>query len=629
MSDTSLATALHAAPGRVLAGVLTDPTRYLFFTGKGGVGKTSCAAATAIALADAGRRVLIVSTDPASNLVEVFAMGDVSGSAPVPVPGVTGLDVVNIDPAAAAAEYRERVVGPYRAVLPAAAVSSIEEELSGSCTVEVAAFNEFVALLTDPQIATAYDHIVFDTAPTGHTLRLLALPAAWTGFLETNTAGVTCVGPVSALGQAQESYADSLATLRDPDLTTMVLVTRPEPSALAEAERASRELGELAMSHQRLIVNGVFTAYDADDDFATARQDRENEALADLPTTWGHAQSVDTVPLLPRAPMGIGGLRAVLRPEPWLPPADEPGLPDLATTALRELIDAVASAGPSIVMTMGKGGVGKTTIAAAIALALAERGLPVSLTTTDPAAHVDDVLPDPPANLTITRIDPVAETASYTAHVLDTAGAQLDPAARDLLAEDLRSPCTEEVAVFHAFARTIADADGRFVVIDTAPTGHTLLLLESSQSFARQASSSPGHDASSPAARLFGSLSDPARTRILLVALPEATPVHEAQDLQADLARAGLTPYTWVVNSALSATSTTDPVLRARATQEGRWLAEIARSSPRPPALVPWVARIPVGAGGLHQLTAWPPDRRSTRRAPAPAGARPPRARIE
>ena len=604
MTGTSLAPAPNAPPGQVLAGVLADPTRYLFFTGKGGVGKTSCAAATAIALADAGRRVLIVSTDPASNLVEVFGMGDVHGSAPVPVPGVAGLDVVNIDPAAAAAEYRERVVGPYREVLPASAVSSIEEELSGSCTVEVAAFNEFVALLTDPQVATAYDHVVFDTAPTGHTLRLLALPAAWTGFLETNTAGVTCVGPVSALGQAQESYAGSLATLRDPALTTMILVTRPEAAALAEAARASRELGELAMDHQRLIVNGVFTAHATDDALASARQDREHDALADLPAAWGHALSVDTVPLLPRAPMGVDGLRAVLHPEPWLPPADEPQPLDVAVSTLRELIAVVASAGPSIVMTMGKGGVGKTTIAAAIALALAERGLAVSLTTTDPAAHVQDVLPHPPANLTITRIDPVAETASYTAHVLATAGAQLDPAALDLLTEDLRSPCTEEVAVFHAFARTIADAAGRYVVIDTAPTGHTLLLLESSQAFARQAQTAPQHDAGSPAARLFGSLSDPAHTRILLVALPEATPVHEAQDLQADLARAGLTPYTWVVNGALSATSTTDPVLRAHAAHEGRWLTEIARSSPRTPAVVPWVATIPVGAAGLRQLTA-------------------------
>jgi len=600
----SSSTAELVGRSQILTAILTDPTRYLFFTGKGGVGKTSCAAATAVALADAGQKVLIVSTDPASNLAEVFAMGDVTGSTPTAVPGVERLDVVNIDPAAAAAEYRERVVGPYRGVLPVAAVASIEEELSGACTIEVAAFNEFVTLLTDPEIAASYDHVVFDTAPTGHTLRLLSLPAAWTGFLDTNTAGVTCVGPVSALGKAQESYAGALATLRDGDLTTMVLVTRPEPSALAEAARAAYELGELDMNNQRLIINGVFTAHDTRDAIACAHQDRERDALADLPVSLSRALSVDTVPLLARAPMGIDGLRAALNPSSSSRADVGPALPQIEGTTLRDLVDVVATAGPGIVMAMGKGGVGKTTIAAAIALALAERGLPVSLTTTDPAAHVNDVLPDPPANLAITRIDPVAETAAYTAHVLATAGAQLEPAALDLLTEDLRSPCTEEVAVFHAFARTIAGAAGRYVVIDTAPTGHTLLLLQSSASFAHQAETSPQAAPDSPATALFGSLSDPNHTRILLVALPEATPVHEAQDLQADLARAGLTPFTWVINSALSATTTTDPVLLARAGQEFRWLAEIAESSPRPPAIVPWVPQIPTGADGLHQLTA-------------------------
>jgi len=604
MTSAPALTAPLVGRGQILTAVLTDPTRYLFFTGKGGVGKTSCAAAAAVALADAGRSVLIVSTDPASNLLEVFGMGAINGSVPVPVPGVVGLDVVNIDPKAAAAEYRERVVGPYREVLPASAVSSIEEELSGSCTVEVAAFNEFVTLLTNPDVSATYDHVVFDTAPTGHTLRLLSLPAAWTGFLESNTAGVTCVGPVSALGQAQESYSDSLATLRDPDLTTMILVTRPEPSALAEAARAARELGELSMTNQRLIINGVFTAPGTDDAVAIARQDLERGALADLPAALGQALSIDTVPLLARAPMGVDGLRAALDPTRADPlPTDATALPDVEGTTLRDLIDTVASSGPGIVMTMGKGGVGKTTIAAAIALALAERGLPVSLTTTDPAAHVHDVLPDPPANLSVTRIDPAAETAAYTAHVLDTVGAQLEPAALDLLREDLRSPCTEEVAVFHAFARTIAQAQGQYVVIDTAPTGHTLLLLQSSQTFARQAEASPQTSPDSAAARLFGSLSDLGHTRIILVALPEATPVHEAQDLQVDLARAGLQPFIWIVNSALSATPTTDPVLLARAAQETRWLTEIAQASPRPPAIVPWVPRVPVGTDGLRQLT--------------------------
>ena len=588
----------------MLAGILREPTPFLFFTGKGGVGKTSCAAATAIALADAGRRVLIVSTDPASNLVEVFDMDQVHGSTPVPVPGVAGLDVVNIDPSAAAAAYRERVVGPYRGVLPAAAVDSIEEELSGSCTVEVAAFNEFVTIVTSPEISAAYDHVVFDTAPTGHTLRLLSLPAAWTGFLETNTTGVTCVGPVSALGQAQESYSDSLAALRDPAMTTVVLVTRPEQSALDEADRAARELAELEMTNQRLVINGVLQTHGGADSLAAARIEREQAVLAHLPAALSQALSIDTVPLLARSPMGIAGLRAALGPPDGEAPTDAATTwPLVQGTTLTALVEEIARSGPGIVMTMGKGGVGKTTVAAAIALALADRGLPVTLTTTDPAAHVHDVLPDGPANLIVTRIDPVAETAAHTAHVLATAGAQLDPAALALLTEDLRSPCTEEVAVFHAFARTVADAAGRYVVIDTAPTGHTLLLLDSSQSFARQSGKSAATTADQAATHLFASLSDAEHTRIILVALPEATPVHEALELQADLARAGLRPYTWVANSCLAATATTDPVLRARAADEYRWLAEITQASPRTPVVLPWALRTPVGADGLRLLT--------------------------
>jgi len=586
---------------RLLPGILGAATPYLFFTGKGGVGKTSCAAATAVALADAGRQVLIVSTDPASNLAEVFAMPEPTSSLPVPVPGVPGLDVVDIDPSAAAAQYRERVVGPYRSLLPAEAVASIEEELSGSCTVEVAAFNEFVTLLTSPDVAASYDHVVFDTAPTGHTLRLLALPAAWTGFLETNTAGITCVGPVSALGHAHESYAASLAALRDTDRTTIVLVARAETSSLAEAARAARDLADLGMTHQRLVVNGVLTGPTSSDPVATARRDREATALAGLPGELAAATSVDTVPLLARAPMGVEALRAALTGStahesapPLMPPEMD---------SLTALVAELAAGDPCIVMTMGKGGVGKTTIAAALALALADRGLPVTLTTTDPAAHVDDVLPDPPANLAITRIDPAAETAAWTEHVLATAGAGLDDGARDLLTEDLRSPCTEEVAVFHAFARTVADAAGRFVVVDTAPTGHTLLLLESSQSFARQATAR-GAQADDAATTLFASLADPSRTRIVLVALPEATPVHEALALQADLARSGLRPWTWVANSSLAATDTTDPVLRARAADEARWLAEITDASPRHPVIVPWLAEVPTGADALRRLTA-------------------------
>ena len=465
-----------AAP---LAGLLACQTPFLFFTGKGGVGKTSIAAATAVALAEDGARVLIVSTDPASNLDEVLGVHAGTSATPVPVPGVAGLTARNIDPDAAAAAYRERVVGPYRALLPAAVVAKMEEELSGSCTVEIAAFNEFVALLADPTVADAYDRIVFDTAPTGHTLRLLTLPGAWTGFLQSNRAGVTCIGPISVLGQTRDRYADAVAALRNPARTTLVLVTRPDVAALGEAARAAGELSALGVVSPRLVINGVLGATDTTDAVAQAWQGRARAALAGMPPVLAAIEGVDTIPLLPAAPVGLDGLHLLLRPETaGFRESRDQGPASRLRSGLGDLVQELEAAGPGVVMTMGKGGVGKTTVAAAIAVALAGRGHPVTLTTTDPAAHVADALPDPPRNLTVTRIDPAAETASYMRSVLASAGKDLDEQAYALLEEDLRSPCTVEVAVFQAFARTVAAAIDRYVVIDTAPTGHTVLLLE-------------------------------------------------------------------------------------------------------------------------------------------------------
>jgi TRC40/GET3/ArsA family transport-energizing ATPase len=257
------------------------PTRVLFFTGKGGVGKTSLACATAVTLADGGLRVLLVSTDPASNLDEV--LGVRLSNRATDVPGVTGLSALNIDPAAAAQEYRDRVMGPYRNVLPAATVARIEEQLSGACTVEIAAFDQFTMLLGDHQVTVGYDHVIFDTAPTGHTLRLLKLPAAWTGFIDTNTTGTSCLGPLSGLQGQVAQYRASLAALADPAVTTIVLVSRPDPPALAEAARTSAELADLGVVHQHLVINGVFCARDGRDPIANALEARGREALAALP----------------------------------------------------------------------------------------------------------------------------------------------------------------------------------------------------------------------------------------------------------------------------------------------------------------------------------------------------------
>jgi len=575
-----------------MATLIEHPTRILFFTGKGGVGKTSSACATAIGLADQGQRVLLVSTDPASNLDEV--LGVTLSGAPTAVPAVAGLAALNIDPVAAAHAYRERVVGPYRGVLPAVAITSMEEQLSGACTVEIAAFDEFSKLLGDPAVTAAFDHVVFDTAPTGHTLRLLELPAAWSSFIDDNVGGTSCLGPLAGLAAQKALYAASNQALRDPAQTTLVLVARPDRASLVEAERTRAELALLGVGNVRLIVNGVFAAGDPSDPTAVAMAARGRAALAGLPDGLRALARID-VPLLPFGLVGIAALRAM----GGAPAASEPAGPGPVTPVplarasaerLDGLVDELARRGKGVVMTMGKGGVGKTTVAARIASDLARRGFAVTLTTTDPAAHVEqaarELSGDGASRLRVTRIDPAVEIRRYTAEVLATAGAGLDPPGRALLEEDLRSPCTEEIAVFRAFAETVAAGEDRFVVIDTAPTGHTLLLLDAAESYHREVLRRPS---GSPEAvqRLLPRLRDPAFTHVLLVTLPEATPIHEAMQLERDLARADIRPMAWIVNQSLTPLAVTDPVLRARRGHEAAHLRELVDHGARI-VLEPW-----------------------------------------
>jgi arsenite-transporting ATPase len=582
----------------MLENLLANPTRFIFFTGKGGVGKTSLSSAMAVALAGQDLRVLLVSTDPASNLAEVLASP--VGRVPHPVEGVPGLDALDIDPNAAAAAYRERIVGPIRGVLSDTIVRGIEEQLSGACTVEIAAFDEFTALLADHEATAQYDHVVFDTAPTGHTLRMLALPAAWTGFLDTNTAGTTCIGPLSGLTQAQDRYRIALDALADPATTTLVLVTRPDRGAIDEADRARAELEQLGLTNQYLLINGVFTAANLEDSTALAFATRHRQALEQMPLSLASLRR-ESLPLLSGAPIGPMALRDLLKGRsPEVVGEDDF---DVATTTLGEFADDFASRGHGLIMTMGKGGVGKTTVAAALAVDLASRGLAVTLSTTDPAAHLRDTLGEGdawPTSLVVERVDPRVVTAEYVDEVLATAGADLDAAGRAVLEEDLRSPCTEEIAVFKAFAATVARATDRIVILDTAPTGYTLLLLDAAESYSREVSRL--HDQTpSDVSQLLGRLRDTDFTSVLLTVLAEQTPVHEAAALQADLERAGIHPAAWVVNQCLSATHTKDATLVARARHEVRWLREI-RELHTSVAVVAWQLSSPTGPVLLKAL---------------------------
>lgn len=582
----------------------------MFFTGKGGVGKTTVASAASLALAETGERVLLLSTDPASNLGDVF--GVEAGQAPTPVPEVPNLHLMNLDPEAAAEAYKERVVGPYRGVLPESAVRSMEEQLSGACTVEIAAFNEFTGVLSDLTLSERYERVVFDTAPTGHTLRLLSLPSAWTGFIETSTNGASCLGPLAGLEGQRERYAATVGALSDPGRTTVVLVARPEEATLGEAARAGEELRALGVANQRLVLNGVFSEPAGGDAVAEALADRQEKALRNLPEGLRDVPA-SFVPLVSGGLTGLDALRALSgkhtggEAEGGVTASAEPGVEAVeGYEGLEDLVGELEAAGRGVVMTMGKGGVGKTTMAAAVAVALARAGHRVRLSTTDPAAHLEGALGgEELGDLSVDRIDPAAETERYSEEVLAEAG-ELDEEGRALMEEDLRSPCTEEIAVFRAFARTVDEAEDAFVVLDTAPTGHTLLLLDAAQSYHREVERATG---AVPKAvrRLLPRLRDPAFAKILIVTLAESTPVLEASRLQDDLRRAGVEPFGWVVNSSLGASGTKHPLLSRRAALEGEHLARVselaARGGRSAAWLVPWRAEAPVGEAGLLALS--------------------------
>ncbi|MCA8924312.1 MAG: arsenical pump-driving ATPase [Planctomycetes bacterium] len=578
--------------------------RFLFFTGKGGVGKTTLACATAVRLAQAGERVLLVSTDPASNLSE--SLGVEVGPRAVVVPDLPTLSVLNVDPAQAAEDYRQRVLAPYADTVSPEALQTLREELSGACTVEIAAFDRFAGLLGHDE-AEGVDRVVFDTAPTGHTLRLLELPRAWTNFLESNTRGASCLGPHGALTTRRDRFAEARAALEDPALTTIVLVARPDVAALKEAARTAAELNELGLANQHLVINGLFQATDLDDPIAVALEQRGQQALSAMPAAIaGLVRS--HVALRPFETIGLAALAALLEPDPR-PPREAgaaPAVPALARLA--ELVDELQADPCRLLLVMGKGGVGKTTIAAALAVELAARGVDVLLSTTDPAAHLAATVEGQLEHLEVSRIDPAAETRTYVEFILRTKGKDLDEDGRALLLEDLDSPCTEEVAVFHAFSRIVNRARGQLVILDTAPTGHTLLLLDAAGSYHREVlktriASVPGR-VTTPLMRL----QDPAYSRVLLVALAETTPVSEAAALQEDLRRAGIDPYAWVVNASLAAAGVRDPLLRHRAALELVQLERI-RELARAVYVVPWALHAPRGVDALRELSATPAGR--------------------
>jgi arsenite-transporting ATPase len=576
--------------------MLKDLPRFLFFTGKGGVGKTSLACATAVHLADEGKRVLLVSTDPASNVGQVFGVSIGNNITPISV--VPNLFALEIDPQAAAQAYRDRIVGPVRGVLPEAVVRSIEEQLSGACTTEIAAFDEFTALLTDAELTESYDHIIFDTAPTGHTIRLLQLPGAWSGFLDAGKGDASCLGPLAGLEKQRQRYNDAVAVLANSSRTRLILVARAQRSTLQEAARTSEELAHIGFTDQYLVLNGCMPESESSDPVAQAILRREQIAQDAMPDALRQL-TTDVRDLLPFNLVGVNALRALLSDHPVHLPSAIPHR-DVALPNLASLINEFEKSGHGLIMLMGKGGVGKTTMAAAIAVELAARGHAVQLTTSDPAAHLAETLQGEMANLKVSRIDPRAETERYRQQVLETKGKDLDAPGRALLEEDLRSPCTEEIAVFQAFSRAIREANHAFVVMDTAPTGHTLLLLDATGAYHREVARNMKDKTHFTTPMM--QLQNQQHTRILIVTLAETTPVLEAANLQQDLRRAGIEPWAWIVNQSLAAAHPASQLLALRAEHEWAQLEAVQQQYAKRIAVVPIQAEEPMGIAALRAL---------------------------
>lgn len=584
--------------------LLEKAPRFLFFTGKGGVGKTSMACSTAVGLAKKEKRILLISTDPASNLDEVLETK--LGSSPTEINGVKNLYAMNINPIDAAAEYRERMVGPYRGILPDVTIQQMEEQLSGACTVEIAGFSEFSKFIGNDEEIKDYDHVVLDTAPTGHTLRLLNLPSAWNDFIASNKTGSSCLGPVSGLAEQKILFENVVNALKNPDKTLLVLVSRAEEMSFNEAARTSLELSELGLKNQHLIINGVFVK-DSDDNIARAFANKSKAAIDIMPAELKKLPTT-TVPFRPSGVMGVEALQSVCRNGADLTYSiNAEDLNTKTAEVIKDLepwskfLNELEAEGSGVIMTMGKGGVGKTTMAAMIATELAKRGHSVLLSTTDPAAHVSETIGGQIPNLHVAKIDPKIETQNYVCEVINKNRGKLSLEDMALLEEELRSPCIEEIAVFQAFAKTVARGQDQFIVLDTAPTGHTLLLLDSTEAYHKQVAKT-ADDLPDEVKGLLPRIRDPKFTKVLIVALPEATPTHEAEALQSDLRRAGIEPFGWIINRSFAVSETKDPMLLAKGLHELNYIGEIAETLSKKTVISPWIAEELVGADNLKKL---------------------------
>lgn len=612
-------------------------SRFIFFSGKGGVGKTSMACTTAVRHADEGHRTLIVTTDPASNLADVFEQP--IGHKITPVANVPNLWAMEIDADRATEEYIDRAMAPLRAAFPIEMVQVMEEQMSGPCTAEVAAFDRFVDFL-EPSSANGngrqepmqFDTVIFDTAPTGHTLRLLELPAEWSRSIEEaeEGSGQTCIGPAAAIQDAKHKYERALVTLRSASQTTFIFVLQPEATAIKETQRAINELSKLDIRTHELIINGLIPPEESANKLFSRRRQMQARYLAQIEREL--PLPARRMYLLAREIKGVATLRDVSamlfdgQRDRWQNDNDQrPGTcngPIPASPLPRSpsfLTHLTPNGHRRTLFFAGKGGVGKTVASCVTAVWLARQGYKTLLLTTDPAAHLGDVLGvrvgDQAApvkgvpNLWATKIDPKAAAETYTKRILDDARLRgRPPEAIKVMAEELNSPCTEEMAAFDEFIDYASQDDWQAIVFDTAPTGHTLRLLELPMEWSQQLdvkvfSSVDSVAADDIAKQRFGEvidmMRDPEQSTFAFVMYPESTPIIEAYRASEELHSVGIEPGLVVANFIIPADQATTPFSRARHAMQQEYLAEIARRFPVPLLQIPL---LPQEVSGIDML---------------------------
>jgi arsenite-transporting ATPase len=607
-------------------------TEFIFFSGKGGVGKTSMACTHAVRYADQGKRTLIVTTDPASNLADVFEQP--IGHHITPIAGVPNLFAMEIDPDRATQEYIDRAMAPIRAAFPPQMVQVMEEQMSGPCTAEVAAFDRFTDFLDMPaENGKAFDVVIFDTAPTGHTIRLLELPAEWSQSIDAASAGSgqTCLGPAAAIQDAKMKYERALAAMRQSSQTTFVFVLHPEAISIKETRRAIGELRKLDITNYRLIVNGIIPSEGAQNSLFAARAEMQARYLTEIEASLPYPKQ--RMSLLAGEIKGVERLRRVgnaffdgiktdLQLEDYGERSSYPGVENTAsaTHSNPQLLNLLVPNGHRRTLFFaGKGGVGKTVASCITAVWLARQGYKTLLLTTDPAAHLGDVLgvsvgadpaPVPGAeNLWAVNIDAKAAAETYKARILDDARQRGRPeSAIQVMAEELDSPCTEEMAAFDKFIEYASQDGWQAVVFDTAPTGHTLRLLELPMDWSKQIdvkifASVDTTAADDVAKQRFGKviemMRDPQQSAFAFVMYPESTPILEAWRAAEELSTVGIRPGLVVANMVIPPEQTTTPFARSRRLMQEKYLVEITERFQVPVAQIPL---LPQEVKGLEML---------------------------